>query len=363
MTRIQALLAWYRTHRRALPWRAAPGAQQDPYATLVSELMLQQTRVATVIPYFVRWMQRWPTLGDLAKASEQEVRAMWTGLGYYRRATNLLAAAQQAQQLHGGLPRDHAALLQLKGVGPYTAGAVASIGHGLAEALVDGNVARVLARWYAIDVDVRQGAGRRLVWARAETLMLEKDASDDPGSWNQALMELGATVCAASRPLCATCPVSRWCEARRQGVETTIPVARKRKVPKRVDASYVVVMRGDHVLLGRRPETGRWAGLWEPPGAEGPRAESLARDAITTFLRAHAPAQQLQWPPQLATIRHLLTHRDYRVIVRRLDVEPVAPGPLQLPDYAAAQWLHLDDALGRAAGVSRLGQRVIEAAL
>ncbi|HET7903271.1 MAG TPA: A/G-specific adenine glycosylase, partial [Candidatus Eisenbacteria bacterium] len=205
-----ALLRWYGRNRRDLPWRRA----RDPYAIWVSEIMLQQTRVETVVPYYERFLERFPTLHALARSSESSVLAAWSGLGYYRRARNLRDAASLVARDHGGaIPRDPAALRALPGIGAYTAAAIASIAFDRPAAAVDGNVVRVIARW-----DGRRGrrddaALRRAVTARAESLA----PGARPGDWTQALMELGATLCLPRDPLCERCPVARWCRARRGG--------------------------------------------------------------------------------------------------------------------------------------------------
>lgn len=352
--RTGSLLEWYCQHRRVLPWRAEPGACADPYAVLVSELMCQQTRVETVIPYFERWLQRWPTIDALANASVDDVLEMWTGLGYYRRARNLRKAAQQTSERHGGLPDQLDQLRALAGVGPYTAAAIASLAFAVPAALVDGNVSRVLARWFAIEVDVSKGAGNRDVWRRAEGLMQDPAANADPGSWNQALMELGATVCTPRKPSCAICPVATGCLARRSGRELELPAPRKRGKPVAVTAAYAVITHRDEVLLAKRPETGRWAGLWEPPGCEGEQA----KQQLTALV------QTLGQPPTepVTELVHTLTHRIYTVSVshtratERITIRPVGV-------YQAMQWLPIERALGRRSGVSRLGQKVIESAV
>jgi A/G-specific adenine glycosylase len=352
--RAEQLLSWYGAHRRTLPWRAPPGENADPYAVLVSELMCQQTRVETVVPYFERWLQRWPSLSSLAAADIDDVRAMWTGLGYYRRARNLLSAARQAVACHGGLPADVKALRDLPGVGPYTAGAVASLAFGIPAALVDGNVSRVLARWFALESDVSTGAGRADVWRRAEVLMQAPRATADPGTWNQALMELGATVCTPSKPGCAVCPVATLCEARRTGRELQLPAPRKRAKPVAVRAEYAVITHRDAVLLAKRPENGRWPGLWEPPGCEGEQA----KQQLETLL--NALGQPLG--DHVSELVHTLTHRVYTVSVRSSHAA-AQRAPALVGTYTALQWRPIEHALGRRSGVSRLGQRVIEAAM
>ena len=354
VTRTSSLLAWYRANRRQLPWRGTHEQRPDAYPVLVSELMCQQTRVETAIPYFHRWMKRWPTLESLALANVDEVLAMWTGLGYYQRARNLLRAAKEAVATHGQLPADHAKLLQLPGVGPYTAGAIASIAFGLPAPLVDGNVGRVVARWFAMEENPTVGQGKRQAWDHAKTLLNAPKARQAPGDWNQALMELGAMVCTPRQPTCAVCPVTSWCEAKLSGLELKLPVPKPRRKPVAVNASYVVLLCGGKTLLYRRPTTGRWAGLWEPLGCEGPGHRQSLHDMCAE--------RGIELPPAVATFRHALTHRSYEVTVYRHEV-PARDAEAMPTLDRARKWMDIDDALGQTGGLSRLGQRAIETAL
>lgn len=368
LERQAALLQWYAVHRRRMPWRAEPGQCADPYAVAVSELMLQQTRVDTVIDYFARWMQRFADWPALAAASEEDVLAAWTGLGYYNRARNLQKMAQAVVGRHGGrLPKDAAALRELPGVGPYTAGALQSLCFAVPAALVDGNVARVLARWFAITADVTAGAGKAEAWRKAEEeLAGDGPARGDPGSWNQALMELGATVCTPTSPKCAGCPVAAGCAARRLGAQGQIPAARSKAPPKAVAAHYLLLLRpppdstgagdaaGDHVLLGQRPAGGRWAGLWEPIGTEGPQAAEIARQWASAL-------PKVAWQA-LPPLQHQLTHRTYRVAAEAAHFPDVAGQ--SLPDvsplgYQRCKWMAVGAALGQQSGVSKLGQKLL----
>ncbi len=361
-----ALLAWYRAHHRKLPWRADPDGPPPPaYAVVVSELMLQQTRVDTVRDYFARWLRRWPGWADLASASEDEVLQQWTGLGYYRRARYLHAAAQAVCERHGGqLPSETAALQALPGLGPYTVGAVRSIAFGQPAALVDGNVARVLSRWLALPDDPSQGAGKKAVWEEAEReLEPGLPAHSQPGTWNQALMELGATLCSPKDPQCMLCPVREGCEAQAQGLQRQIPPTRPKTKVLGVPARAVLLLRPgregptdpseDLVLLGRRGPTGRWAGLWEPPTAEGDDAGETLRN----WLKGKA----VQHLAELPEVVHLLSHRRY-VVGAEVLAELDAGQEFDLTElgYVQARWVTLAAALGQTSGLSRLGQRVIE---
>ena len=258
----EQLLAWYEENRRDLPWRRA----QDSYAVWISESMLQQTRVETVIPYYERFMRRFPTVGTLAEADEDDVLGLWSGLGYYSRARRLHAAANVIVAEHGGaFPRDRREAEALPGVGAYTAGAVLSIAYDLCEPLVDGNVQRVLARCFAVEGVVTRAGPRREIEGLAAALV---DDVRDPASWNQALMELGATVCLPRDPRCESCPVNGVCDARDRGQERALPELPPRPTPLNVELEVFLVEEAGRVLMRRRGEGGRMAGLWELPTRE-----------------------------------------------------------------------------------------------
>ena len=296
------LLAWWDAGHRDLPWRF-PQHGADPYRVWLAEVMLQQTRVETAVPYFRRFVARWPTLSALAAADDAEVLAAWRGLGYYARCRNLLAAARTALARHGGLPASVEALAELPGLGPYTVGAVASIAFAIPAAAVDGNVARVLSRLHAVRGDPRSPAVKRGLVALAASLV---DPAR-PGDWNQALMELGAMVCAPRRPDCGRCPVATACLARQGGRTDQIParMARRRPVPMRV--ALVRVERGGRLLLSRAPERGLLAGTWGLPGLVVPDGEDPAG-----FLRRNAfpvLGLRVEVGAELASVTRLLTHR------------------------------------------------------
>jgi A/G-specific adenine glycosylase len=262
----RALLAWYRRHHRKLPWRPVPGAgnaaQVDPYHSLVSEAMLQQTQVATVLPYFQRFIAAFPTVRALADADEQRVLRLWQGLGYYRRARNLHAAAKRVvSDFDGEVPADVQDLLKLPGVGRYTAGAIASIAHGRPAPIVDGNVARVFARLFNLQDPVDRPDVQKQLWAIAEALVPARS----PGDFNQALMELGALVCTPKSPACLTCPLRNRCEGLAQGDPERLPVKRPKKKPKAVTHLVVAVRRNGRYLFEQRPATGLWSNMWQLP--------------------------------------------------------------------------------------------------
>lgn len=273
MTRFaKRLLEWYGENKRSLPWRGTV----DPYAVWVSEIMLQQTRVDAVIPYFLRWMERFPTVSDLAGSTERAVLNLWEGLGYYARARNLRKAAQVVAREHGGeLPRDVASLRSLPGVGRYTAGAIASIAFGLDQPALDGNIRRVLARVFNVSEPANSPGGERLLWELAARHLPKGKAGD----YNQALMDLGATICIPANPRCPVCPVRTQCRARKLGIQAERPVLKARKaVPHHVYAGAVITRRG-RVLLAQRPSTGLLGGMWEFPNGKvrGASARALAR--------------------------------------------------------------------------------------
>jgi A/G-specific adenine glycosylase len=252
------LLAWYRAHARILPWRGL----SDAYAIWVSEIMLQQTRVETAIPYFHHWMRRFPTIKDLAEASERDVLRLWEGLGYYSRARNLHKAAKIIiEKYDGQLPHDLNALHQLPGIGQYTMGAIASIAFGMDVPALDGNIRRVFARVFNVEAPADSPSGEKILWDLVTKHLPEGIAGD----YNQALMDLGAMVCLPKKPSCLICPVKGLCEARREGIQDQRPVLRpKKKTPHYILASVVVVKNG-HVLLAKRPSYGLLGGTWEFP--------------------------------------------------------------------------------------------------
>ncbi len=257
----RSLLRWFGREARDLPWRRT----RDPYYIWLSEIMLQQTRVEAVIPYYERFVKSFPTVQDLAGASEDAVLKAWEGLGYYSRARNLHKAAKVIIREHGGvLPTTAEQWRQLPGIGAYTAGAIASIAGGLAEPAVDGNVLRVLSRIFGIRESIDEPATKERIWSIAATLLPRRQA----GAFNQALMDLGARICIPGRPRCMECPVSRWCEAYRLGIQDTLPVRRAKKAIPHYDIVVAAIRRGGRYLIGRRPVGGLLGGLWEFPGGK-----------------------------------------------------------------------------------------------
>jgi A/G-specific adenine glycosylase len=273
-----ALGRWYDHNRRDLPWRRT----RDPYAIWVSEIMLQQTRVAAVIPYYQRFMSAFPDAAALAAAPEEQVLAMWSGLGYYSRARNMHKTALKVTQ-NDGFPRDFASIRALPGVGDYTAAAVSSIAFGLPHAAVDGNVRRVLVRLLNDDsADVHAHASR----------LLDRK---DPGRWNQAVMELGATVCTPRDPRCAQCPIARYCEARKHGTASSLPSKRLKPEPEKLERTLFVVRHRGRILL---TPSSRVKGFWDLP--------EIIDGIQSAGIRA---GLMLGW------FRHTITHRHYKFTV------------------------------------------------
>jgi A/G-specific adenine glycosylase len=302
----ELLLAWYRGGHRDLPWRST----RDPYRIWVSEIMLQQTRAQAVIPYYLRFLERFPTVEALAMAREEEVLTAWSGLGYYSRARNLLRTASRIAAA-GVFPRTAAELRALPGIGDYTAAAIASIAFDEPSVVVDGNVLRVVARVENEPADIASARTRERFRAAAESWL---DPSD-PGAFNQALMELGATVCLPRNPLCLLCPLSSCCQAREQGTAAQLPVKLRRIEPVALEEVLLVVRGRRGILLRRRePTARRMAGFWDLPSPEDlPRA----RQGRT-----------------LGAFRHTITNHHYTFTVK----EAVARTTLQSPAKAALHW-------------------------
>jgi A/G-specific adenine glycosylase len=323
---VDALIEWYRGARRDLPWRRT----RDPYAIWVSEVMLQQTRVAVVVPYWERWMARFPTPAALAAAPLDDVLAAWSGLGYYRRARNLHRGAREVVARYGGrLPDSAAALRTLPGIGRYTAGAIASISFDRREPLVDGNVARVLARLFAIEEDVKSAAGQKRLWQLAGELV----PADAPGDFNQALMELGATICTPAAPRCVDCPLAGECRARQAGRERELPrvPARPRDADKPLLAAAAAwIERGGKLLLARRAAEGLFGGLWELP-------QAASRAALVRTLAAFG----LAWRAPAAPVhrhRQVLSHRRLAIDVYAAPASGRLLGERAATPYERAAW-------------------------
>ncbi|GAB4504807.1 MAG: A/G-specific adenine glycosylase [Anaerolineales bacterium] len=323
------LLAWYRQNGRSLPWRGC----SNPYAVWVSEIMLQQTRVEAVIPYFEAWMQRFPTVEALAQASEQEVLTAWEGLGYYTRARNLHKAAKLVVEKHGGiLPHKVETLRQLPGIGRYTANAIASFAFGLDEATLDGNLRRVLARLFDVSEAIDTPNGEKLLWNLAQELLPPGKAAD----FNQALMDLGTSICLPRRPRCLLCPLERLCQARAHGTQGQRPLRTPRKEsPHYIQAAGIIVEQMDglpHLLLAKRPSKGLLGGMWEFPNARvvGEPAEALEA-ALETAYRLRVVRGEAQ-----GVFHHAYTH--FRVTVHAFSCTLV-----ESPTDERLKWVKLEE--------------------
>ncbi len=260
------LLNWYKKNARDLPWRHT----SNPYAIWVSEIMLQQTQVATVIPYYERWMAQFPTLSSLADASLDTVMKFWVGLGYYRRVKMLHLAAQQiVREQEGKIPDNPEELLKIKGIGRYTTGALASIAFGKQVPVLDGNVIRILTRIYAIPQNIDNSKTIEKLWKIAATLVPKKN----PGDFNQAMMELGATICLPQNPSCLTCPVLKICSAAKLGAPEKFPVRKKAAAIEKLETAALLLRDAKgQILIQKQPLAGRWGGLWMFPFAKTPAA-------------------------------------------------------------------------------------------
>ncbi len=293
------LLDWYKTQARVLPWRNHP----DPYLVWISEIMLQQTRVETVIPYFQRWLQTFPTLEALANSAEQSVLQQWEGLGYYSRARNLHKAAILVQKEWGGkLPAEREQLEKLPGIGKYTSAAIASMAFGKDEATLDGNIRRVLARLFDVSIPARSTAGEKRLWELAWAHLPPGQAGD----YNQAWMDLGASICLPKNPRCLLCPLQSECLAFAAGVQNERPVLPvKQKIPH-YTVTAAVIQRDQKVLLAQRPPQGLLGGLWEFPGGKQEKGESLPQ-ALQREIEEEL-ACQIEVGAAFGVYKHAFTH-------------------------------------------------------
>ena len=291
----QSLLSWYEANKRDLPWRKT----KDPYKIWVSEVMLQQTQVATVIPYFERFMKDYPTVYDLAAADEQAVLKMWEGLGYYSRARNLHEAAKQVvADFDGKVPNNVKEISQLKGVGPYTRGAILSIAYDMPEPAVDGNVMRVMSRVLDIEDNISEAKTKKLF----EAIMREVVSEEDPSSFNQGLMEIGALICSPKKPACLHCPLREYCKAFETGLVDQLPVKGKQKKQKVIDYYAVILKNEDgQVAIVQRPSKGLLANMWQFPMI--PKENVRVNDWLENDY--HVP---MQLSEELGHVKHVFSH-------------------------------------------------------
>jgi len=293
------LLSWFSKNQRPMPWRTL----QSPYRTFISEIMLQQTQIKTVIPYFERWMKAFPDVSALASAPIDDVLKLWEGLGYYTRARNLHKTSKIIVEKHGGkIPGDYASLIALPGIGRYTAGAIASIAFKKPVPLVDGNVFRVLSRIFNIHQDISKPASQKIFYDTAAALVPDKN----PGDFNQALMELGSLVCFPVMPHCTACPLSSVCAAYRKGNQESLPVKSKAAQKKEVRIAAAIILNGNKILVRKRPPKGIWGGLWEIPSISLP-----GKNSFQELIERHISEEyKMKVTPagKEAPITHHLTH-------------------------------------------------------
>jgi A/G-specific adenine glycosylase len=316
--RPQQLLDWYDRHRRKLPWRPLPGGAIDPYRVWLSEIMLQQTGVQTVGPYFEKFLARWPTVADLGAASQDDVLRMWAGLGYYSRARNLHACAVAVLRDHGGaFPDTEEGLRTLPGIGPYTASAIAAIAFGRQTMPVDGNIERVVSRLYVVEEPLPKSKPQ--IQALATTLLAATRAGDSA----QALMDLGSTICTPKRPACALCPINDDCAARARGDQETFP----RKAPKKAGTlrrgAAFVVTRGDDLLVRTRAEKGLLGGMTEVPSSDW----LAGHDEGDALAQAPAVKGVANWHRKVGVVTHVFTHFPLELVVYTASVAARSRAP------------------------------------
>jgi len=312
---VAALLAWYDAEKRDLPWRAKGRRRPDPYCVWLSEIMLQQTTVKAVIPYYEKFVARWPTVADLAAAPLDDVLAMWAGLGYYSRARNLhRCAIAVAARADGAFPRTEAELRELPGIGPYTAAAIAAIAYGVPATPVDGNIERVVSRLFAVERPLP--AAKREIKRLAATLTPSKRAGD----FAQAMMDLGAMVCSPKRPSCLMCPLQPDCHARASGIAEALPLkADRSERPVRFGTAFLVLREDGAVLLRKRPPAGLLGGMLEVPSTDWSDTILAADMAL-----AGAPVRSDWWPVP-GGVTHTFTHFKLELQVMRAIVPPETP--------------------------------------
>ncbi len=329
------LINWFKEEQRELPWRK----DQDPYKVWVSEIMLQQTRVDTVIPYFNRFIQWFPTINDLANANEDKVLKAWEGLGYYSRVRNLHSAVKEVSEKYNGqVPNTPKEIADLKGVGPYTAGAILSIAYGIPEPAVDGNVMRVLSRILSIWEDIAKPSTRKIF----EKAVRELISHEEPSNFNQALMELGALICTPTSPSCLLCPVREHCHAFHEGVETELPIKSKKNSQRAVELAAAIV-KDEHgnILIHKRPETGLLANLWEFPNVELHQPFVMERSRIADYFQ-ETFNMNIKLEKGIGQIEHIFSHLIWNIRVFTGTISSNIPqgsewkwvSPEEMEDYA-----------------------------
>lgn len=337
------LTRWHEAHQRDLPWRMSRAGRRDPYRVWISEIMLQQTRVETVIGYFQRWLERFPTVAALAAADQQDVLKVWEGLGYYARARNLHKAAQQVVTHHGGvIPSERGALLALPGIGDYTVGAITSLAFAQTEPILDGNVKRVFSRLADIDTPIDESATLKQLWRMARELV-EAAQVGDAGIVNEALMELGATLCTPQAPRCLLCPLVDLCASNANRTQDQRPVTTPKKKTPHYDVAAGVIWQGEpfcsKLLIAQRPPDGLLGGLWEFPGgkleANDADLQACLRREIEEELRI-----EIRVGEQLTVVKHAYTH--FRITLYAFHAKYISGDP-QCIGVADWCWVELEE--------------------
>lgn len=340
------LLDWYTENARSLPWRGS----RNPYAVWISEIMLQQTRVETVIPYYQRWMKRYPDLASLAQAEQQEVLQIWEGLGYYSRARNIHRTARIINdEYEGKFPQSVRELEKLPGIGAYSSRAIASIAFGLDEATLDGNIRRVLSRVFNMQLPARSNEGKKQLWRIAQ----ENLPAGKAAAYNQALMDLGATVCLPRRPACASCPSRSLCYANQHQITARLPNLEKPPPVPHYIVSAAVIRKGNKVLITQRPQKGLLGGLWEFPGGKQELGETL-EESLHREIEEELGAR-IHIRKALGTYTHAYTH--FRVTVHAFECSLKESEP-KIVTVADMRWVNPRDTLNFPMGkVDRLISR------
>lgn len=325
------LIRWYKTHKRALPWRET----NDPYKIWISEIMLQQTQVTTVIDYYHRFIDRFPTVNVLANASLDQVLKVWEGLGYYARARNLHKAAKEImERFRGKMPETLEELLSLPGMGKSTAGAVLSLGYEKSAPILDGNIIRVFARIFRITENVQHTHIVKSLWEIAEKLLPSKNVR----AYNEALMELGATVCKPKNPLCRKCPVSSFCEAFRYSIQNELPIKSPRRPIPHFHVTAGLIWKGNRVLITQRSPKGLLGGLWEFPGGKQEKGETLY-DCLIREIREELELE-IEILRPLVSVKHAYTH--FKITLHAFECK-YKSGKLRLHGSVAAKWIRPEE--------------------
>lgn len=340
---VESLIAWHAREQRPLPWRNRPPGQRDAYTVWVSEVMAQQTRLTVVVEYFNRWMTRFPSVDSLAAADQQDVLKLWEGLGYYSRARNLHSAAQIVKERYdGNLPRTRRELLQLPGIGSYTAGAILSLAYGLPEPILDANAKRVFSRFWDVEESIELNATQSRLWDFARQFV---EAGAPPGAVNEGVMELGQLLCRSQRPVCGRCPLRCHCLACQRGVQELRPVRAPRKAVPHYDFAAAVIWEGEpgasRLLIAQRPENGLLGGMWSFPGgakdAEDMNLPACLRRTVRQELEIAIDVGE-----QAATVTHAFTHFRMTLHVFHACIRAGTPKALGASDWRWTSLVEID---------------------